>query len=176
MTKSSPLIWHLLHNVKLMVKISINFVAFLGNINFKNLDNILQFWPQCSVEYVRDLKFFDKIYVKLSFQLCAIWMFRAFFITYFPQGAVINYDVSKLEIGYLPTLFYAYVWKKGVYFSLKMCWRNKWMVPKEKKNCLNRRPAVKVCQTVSKLECDTWISACYYAKLTILSTFIRGGN
>ena len=35
--KSSPSIWHLLHNVKSTVKISSNFVAFLENINFKRL-------------------------------------------------------------------------------------------------------------------------------------------
>ena len=34
MTKSSPTIWHLLHNVKLTVKISSIFVAFLENMNF----------------------------------------------------------------------------------------------------------------------------------------------
>ena len=33
--KSSPSIWHLLHNVKLTVKISSIFVAFLENMNFK---------------------------------------------------------------------------------------------------------------------------------------------
>ena len=32
--KSSPWIWHLLHNVKLTVKISSIFVAFLENMNF----------------------------------------------------------------------------------------------------------------------------------------------
>ena len=32
--KSSPSIWHLLHNIKSMVKILSNFVAFLENINF----------------------------------------------------------------------------------------------------------------------------------------------
>ena len=36
MTKSSPSIWHLLHNVKSTVKILSNFVAFLENINFKS--------------------------------------------------------------------------------------------------------------------------------------------
>ena len=35
--KSSPSIWHLLHNVKSTVKISSIFVAFLENMNFKNL-------------------------------------------------------------------------------------------------------------------------------------------
>ena len=34
MTKSSTSVWHLLHNVKLMVKISSIFVAFLENMNF----------------------------------------------------------------------------------------------------------------------------------------------
>ena len=34
--KSSPLIWHLLHNVKLTVKILSIFVAFLENINFND--------------------------------------------------------------------------------------------------------------------------------------------
>ena len=34
MTKSSPLIWHLLHNVKLTVKISSIIVAFLKDMNF----------------------------------------------------------------------------------------------------------------------------------------------
>ena len=34
MTKSSPSIWHLLHNVKSTVKISSISVAFLGNMNF----------------------------------------------------------------------------------------------------------------------------------------------
>ena len=33
-TKSSPSIWHLLHNVKSLVKIFSIFVAFLENINF----------------------------------------------------------------------------------------------------------------------------------------------
>ena len=33
--KSSPSIWHLLHNVKSMMKILSNFVAFLANINLK---------------------------------------------------------------------------------------------------------------------------------------------
>ena len=37
LTKSSPLIWHLLHNVKLTVKILSNFVAFLENINFNKI-------------------------------------------------------------------------------------------------------------------------------------------
>ena len=32
--KSSPSIWHLLHNVKSMVKILSIFVAFLENMNF----------------------------------------------------------------------------------------------------------------------------------------------
>ena len=32
--KSSPSIWHLLRNVKLTVKISSIFVAFLENMNF----------------------------------------------------------------------------------------------------------------------------------------------
>ena len=39
LTKSSPLIWHLLHNVKSMVKISSIFVAFSENMNFKDIDN-----------------------------------------------------------------------------------------------------------------------------------------
>ena len=34
MTKSSPSIWHLLHNVKLMVNILSFFVAFLESLNF----------------------------------------------------------------------------------------------------------------------------------------------
>ena len=33
--KSSPSIWHLLHNVKSTVKISSNFVVFLKDLNFK---------------------------------------------------------------------------------------------------------------------------------------------
>ena len=37
LTKSSPLIWHLLHNVKSTVKILSIFVAFLENMNFKNV-------------------------------------------------------------------------------------------------------------------------------------------
>ena len=39
--KSSPLIWHLLHNVKSTVNISPVFVAFLENMNFtkKRLDH-----------------------------------------------------------------------------------------------------------------------------------------
>ena len=36
MTKSSPSIWHLLHNVKSTVKISSIFVAFLENMNFNS--------------------------------------------------------------------------------------------------------------------------------------------
>ena len=44
-TKSSSSIWHLLHNVKLTVKISSNFVAFLENINFKKvLKYFSTFW------------------------------------------------------------------------------------------------------------------------------------
>ena len=39
MTKSSPSIWHLLHNVKSTVKILSNFVAFLENINFTRILN-----------------------------------------------------------------------------------------------------------------------------------------
>ena len=35
LTKSSPSIWHLLHNIKSTVKISSIFVAFLENMNFK---------------------------------------------------------------------------------------------------------------------------------------------
>ena len=35
---SSPLIWHLLHNVKWKVKISSIFVAFLKNMNFNPID------------------------------------------------------------------------------------------------------------------------------------------
>ena len=35
LTKSSPSIWHLLHSVKLTVKISSTFVAFWENMNFK---------------------------------------------------------------------------------------------------------------------------------------------
>ena len=38
MTKSSPTIWHLLHNVKSTVKISAIFVAFLENTNFTIID------------------------------------------------------------------------------------------------------------------------------------------
>ena len=38
--KSSPSIWHLLHNVKLTVKISSIFVAFLENMNFLTFDQI----------------------------------------------------------------------------------------------------------------------------------------
>ena len=38
LTKSSPSIWHLLHNVKSTVKISSIFVAFLENMNFKYMD------------------------------------------------------------------------------------------------------------------------------------------
>ena len=38
MTKSSPPIWHVLHNVKSMVKISSIFVAFLENMNFTFLE------------------------------------------------------------------------------------------------------------------------------------------
>ena len=34
--KPSPPIWHLLHNIKSMVKISSIFVAFLENMNFMN--------------------------------------------------------------------------------------------------------------------------------------------
>ena len=37
--KSSPTIWHLLHNVKSTVKISSICVAFLKNMNFTNLCN-----------------------------------------------------------------------------------------------------------------------------------------
>ena len=33
-TKSSPLVWHLVHNIKSTVRILSNFVAFLENINF----------------------------------------------------------------------------------------------------------------------------------------------
>ena len=44
MTKSSTSIWHLLHNVKSMVKISSIFVAFLENMNFKHKDGILDLW------------------------------------------------------------------------------------------------------------------------------------
>ena len=40
MTKSSPPIWHLLHNVKSMVKISSIFPAFLENMYF----NIYKYW------------------------------------------------------------------------------------------------------------------------------------
>ena len=36
MMKSSPSIGHLLHDVKLMVKITSLFVAFLENMNFTN--------------------------------------------------------------------------------------------------------------------------------------------
>ena len=36
MTKSSPLIWHLLHNVKSTVKISSIFVGFSEKMNFNN--------------------------------------------------------------------------------------------------------------------------------------------
>ena len=39
--KSSPSIWHLLHNVKSMVKISSIFVAFLENMSFNNKNLIL---------------------------------------------------------------------------------------------------------------------------------------
>ena len=39
MTKSSPSIWHLLHNVKSTVKISSICVAFLENMNFKTSKN-----------------------------------------------------------------------------------------------------------------------------------------
>ena len=42
--KSSPPIWHLLHNVKSMVKILSIFVAFLKNMNFngQNLVNVVK--------------------------------------------------------------------------------------------------------------------------------------
>ena len=36
--KSSPSIWHLLHNVKFTLKISSIFVAFLENMNFNKVD------------------------------------------------------------------------------------------------------------------------------------------
>ena len=41
-TKPSPLIWHLLHNVKSTVKISSNFLAFLENMKF-NLRNVTSY-------------------------------------------------------------------------------------------------------------------------------------
>ena len=44
--KSSLLIWHLLHNVKLKLKISSNFVAFLENTNFTKVKS-RQIW-QCA--------------------------------------------------------------------------------------------------------------------------------
>ena len=44
--KSSPSIWHLLHNVKSKVKISLIFMAFLENMNL-NLDN--QVWKHAQV-------------------------------------------------------------------------------------------------------------------------------
>ena len=37
--KSSPSIWHLIHNVKSKVKIWSIFVAYLENIDFKNENN-----------------------------------------------------------------------------------------------------------------------------------------
>ena len=38
--KSSPSIWHLLHNVKLTLKILSIFAAFLENMNFNHMDNL----------------------------------------------------------------------------------------------------------------------------------------
>ena len=55
--KSSPPIWHLLHNVKSMVKILSNFVAFIENTNFnKNWEkNLLGHaswanWPRREIQ------------------------------------------------------------------------------------------------------------------------------
>ena len=42
--KSSPSIWHLLHNVKSTVKISSIFVAFFENMNFNNHSKENLFW------------------------------------------------------------------------------------------------------------------------------------
>ena len=54
--KSSPLIWHLLHNVKSTVKILLIFVAFLENTNFKS-ENLLIFFPAYLVETPKPLNF-----------------------------------------------------------------------------------------------------------------------
>ena len=55
--KSSPSIWHLLHNVKSTVKISSNFVAFLENINFMWKNVTFQLCSQAyskQSEYLKD--------------------------------------------------------------------------------------------------------------------------
>jgi hypothetical protein len=49
--KSSPLIWHVLHNVNSMVKILSNFVAFLENINFK--PQVGKPWKDTTSEIIR---------------------------------------------------------------------------------------------------------------------------
>ena len=46
MMKSSPSIWHLLHNVKFTLKISSIFVAFLENMNF-NGKCMKTYWQPC---------------------------------------------------------------------------------------------------------------------------------
>ena len=48
--KSSPLIWRLLHTVKLTVKILSIFVAFLENVNFNIHFDLLRTYADCKLQ------------------------------------------------------------------------------------------------------------------------------
>ena len=71
--KSSLSIWHLLHNVKLMVKISSIFVTFLENMNFKILTRkmLLGVWSNFNKRWkfwvrLDFLKKFMSLHIQLS--------------------------------------------------------------------------------------------------------------
>ena len=90
MTKSSPSIWHLLHSVKLSVKISLIFVAFLENRNF-TFRYFLYFWKL--VVYLNEVYFENP-----ETNDCVIWNDLKLCVTfchflYFWKLAVYLYEV-----------------------------------------------------------------------------------
>ena len=60
MTKSSPSIWHLLHNDKSTVKISSIFVAFLETMNFSRLFRSLVFYETVATIFRQVFSFHTK--------------------------------------------------------------------------------------------------------------------
>ena len=61
--KSTPSIWHLLHNVKLTVKILSIFVAFLENMNFQN-SKFLSNRFECNATTAREV--YESLFVCLE--------------------------------------------------------------------------------------------------------------
>ena len=97
LTKSSPLIWHLLHNVKSRVKISSIFVALLENMNFTNFFICRGFF--CDDENLRH-PYVEEL---ISTHACAaIWIAAVLFLVIFRRYLFFKNGifVSKIVLTY----------------------------------------------------------------------------